>query len=74
MAKGFNKLVAVLLRAFIIAAAVTACTKDPLPSAERYTGDSYGDLHSPLVKDEMSREIRPAEVPCIMAPSRQMRW
>lgn len=59
MAKGFNKLVAVLLRAFIIAAAVTACTKDPLPSAERYTGDSYGDFHSPLVKDEMSREIRP---------------
>ena len=56
MTKGFNKLVVVILRAFIIAAAVTACTKDPLPSAERYTGDSYGDLHSPLVKDEMSRE------------------
>ena len=45
-----------MLTAVFIAAVFPACTKDPIPSPGHYTGDSYGELHSPLVKAERTKE------------------
>ncbi len=48
-----------LLAIVILVAAVCACDKAPLPfSPERCTGDSYGELHSPMVKDEDTERHR----------------
>ena len=49
----FPGLYSKLLSAVILVAAFCACDKEPLPfSPERCTGDSYGELHSPMVTDE----------------------
>ena len=45
-----------VLPALCLAAVVPAWSKDPQVSPGRYTGDSYGELHSPRVKDEHARE------------------
>ena len=53
----FTRLCFKLLPALFLAVLVCACNKEPQPSSsERYTGDSYGELHSPLVKDEDTKQ------------------
>ncbi len=52
-----DRFCSILLSAvFLLAGVLSFCSKDPLDIPERCTGDSYGELHSPLVKDENAKE------------------
>ena len=44
------------LAAVFLSVVAFSCSKAPLPSPSRCTGDIYGELHSPLVNDEHEEE------------------
>ena len=52
-----DRFCSILLSAvFLLAWVLSSCSKDPLDIPERCTGDSYGELHSPMVKNEKAKE------------------
>ena len=46
----------VLLSTVILGVVIPSCSKDPIDTPERCTEDSYGELHSPMVKNEKAKE------------------